>query len=249
MNIQRLLVSSCAIAAVIGVTSLNAHSKSTSSNTASMAGDPKQKPKPPDKPKPKAPDKPKAEKPKEAPKPEKKIAVGSEVDGAISLTDVDGKAHKLSDMRGKVVVLEFWSAKSAESSAYDKKLAELLTTEGAKGVTFIGIDSDKADFDATVKDPNAALKDAMKTRGLDKMTLVPDKDGALMTKFAGKPAPYALVIDAKGVLHYAGPVDEDPKGEKKDSKHFLSDAIESAMNEKPAPPAGGTKEPPKKSSH
>jgi hypothetical protein len=181
MNIQRLLVSSCAIAAVLGVTTVNAHSKTTSSSTTSIAGNPKQKPKPAEQPKPKAPDKPKAEKPKEQPKSDKKIAVGSEVDGAISLTDLDGKAHKLSEMRGKVLVLEFWSARSADSSAYDKKLAELMTTDGAKGVTFIGIDSDKADFDPGVKDPNGTLKEALKTRGLDKMTLVPDKAMASVT--------------------------------------------------------------------
>ncbi len=247
MNIHRLLVPSCMIAAVLGVTTIGAHATTTTAPAMNKAGDPpKQKPKPPDKPKAKAPDKPK-EKPKEQPKSDKKIAVGSEVDGAISMTDLDAKAHKLADMRGKVVVLEFWSAKSADSMAYDKRLAELVTTQEAKGVVFIAIDADKADFDPTVKDPNAALKEALKSRGLDgKMVLVADKDGALMTKFGGKPAPYSLVIDAKGILRYSGPADEDPKGEKKDAKHFLNDAIDAAVAaEKPAP-AGGGKEPPKK---
>jgi len=234
------------IAAVLGATTITAHATMTSAPSLNNAGDPpKQKPKPPDKPKAKAPDKPKEkEKPKEQPKSDKKIAVGSEVDGTISMTDVDSKPHKLADMRGKVVVLEFWSGHSADSMAYDKRLAELVAAEEAKGVVFIGIASDKSDFDPTVKDPNTALKDALKKSGLDgKMTLVPDKDGALMTKFGGKAAPYALVIDAKGVLRYSGPADEDPKGEKKDAKHYLSDAIDSAMGAKPAE---GGKEPPKK---
>jgi peroxiredoxin len=246
MNIHRLLVSSCMAAAMLGVTTVTANAMTTAS-TASHAGDPKQKPKPPDKPKAKTPDKPKEkEKPKEQPKTDKKIAVGSEVDGTIALTDLDAKTHKLADMRGKVVVLEFWSAHSPDSMAYDKRLAELVTSEEAKGVVFIGIASDKSDFDPTVKDPNAALKEALKKNGLDgKMPLVADKDGSLMTKFGGKSAPYALVIDAKGVLRYSGPADEDPKGEKKDAKHYLNDAIDSALGAKPAPGEGG-KEPPKK---
>jgi thiol-disulfide isomerase/thioredoxin len=222
------------IAAVLGVTTTAAHAMLTTAPSANNAGDP---------PKQKAPDKPK-EKAKEQPKSDKKIAVGSEVDGAITLTDLDAKAHKLSDLRGKVVVIEFWSAHSPDSMAYDKHLAELVTTEEAKGVVFIGIDSDKSDFDPTVKDPNGALKEALKARGLEgKMPLVADKDGALMTKLGGKAAPYSLVIDAKGVLRYSGPADEDPKGEKKDAKHYLSDAIDAAVGAKPAE---GGKEPPKK---
>jgi thiol-disulfide isomerase/thioredoxin len=251
MKLNRLLVSSCLAAAVLGTPALAGLVSAKSAPDAKSAIDNKQKP--PDKPKPKAPDKPKPppakppakETPKETPA-KKTVAVGSEVDGALTLTDTDAKAHKLSEMRGKVVVLQFWSAHSADSSAYDKRLAEIATAQGAKGVVFFGIDSDKSDFDATVKDPKATLHDALKTRGLDgKMTLVLDKDGALMTQLNGKPAPYALVIDAKGILRYAGPIDDDPKGDKKDAKHFLNDAIEAAAAAKPAPPPEG-KEPPKK---
>lgn len=252
MNVNRLLVSSCLVAAVLGTTAIAASTTTANTVDAKSAIDTTQKP--PDKPKAKAPDKPKppakappkADKPKEAPPAAKKpLTVGSEVDGAMTLTDIDAKAHKMSDMRGKVVVIHFWSAHSPDETAWDKKLAEIETAQSAKGVQFIGVDSDKADFDATVKDPSAAAKEALKARGLEgKMPLVLDKDGSLMTHFSGKAAPYAVVIDAKGIVRYAGPVDEDIKGEKKDAKHYLNDAIDSAMAAKPA--AGDGKEPPKK---
>jgi thiol-disulfide isomerase/thioredoxin len=248
MKMNPLLVSSCLAVAVLGTTAMAAAPAAASAPAAKSTLDNKQKP--PDKPKPKAPDKPKPpsakkpekekEKPKETPAAKKAVVVGSEVDGTITMTDLDSKAHKLSDLRGKVVVINFWSAHSADSNAYDKRLAEIATTQGAKGVVFIGIDSDKSDFDPTVKDPKQTLHDALKKSGLDdKMVLVLDKDGALMSEFAAKQAPYALVIDGKGVLRYSGPIDDDPKGDKKDAKHFLTDAINAATTAKPEPPPAG----------
>lgn len=249
MNMNRILLTSCLAATLIGTSAIAAHAAVANPTATKNAGDNKQKP--PDKPKGKTPDKPKPpaksppkspDKPRESPAGKKPLAVGSEVDAGMTLTDVDAKAHKMSDMRGKVVVLEFWSAHSADETAWDKRLAEIAAAQEAKGVVFIGVDSDKSDFDPTVKDPANAIKEALKARGLEgKMPVVLDKDGALMTQLGGKTAPYALVIDAKGIVRYAGPVDEDIKGEKKDAKHFLNDAIDSAVAAKPA-----GKEPPKK---
>lgn len=205
------------------------------------------KPKPPDKPKPKAPDKPKTpekpkatppaktpEKPKEAEK-GKAITIGSEVDGGLTLTDIDAKAHKLSDLRGKVVVVQFWSAHAPTTAPYDKRIAELVAAQSAKGVVFIAIDSDKADVEGA-KDPAVALRDALKAHGLEgKLPLVQDKDGALMTQFGAKASgPHAFVIDAKGMLRYSGAIDDDPAGDRKEGvKHYLTDALDAVIAGKP----------------
>src|SRR5204863_342938 len=80
-----------------------------------------------------------------------------------------------------------------------------------KGVVFVAIDSDKADVEGA-KDPLVALREAQKAHGLDgKLPLVFDKDGALAKQFsASATAPHAFVLDAKGVLRYAGAIDDDP---------------------------------------
>lgn len=205
----------------------------------------KPKPKPPPKPgeKPVPPagkDKPHpADKPKPAEAP-KTIGLGNEVDANLALTDIDGKPHKLADLRGKTVVVQFWSAHNG--AAYDKRLAELIAADEKKGVVFVAVDADKADVEGA-KDANQALHELLKQHGLDgKVPLVFDKDGALAKQFSASNAgPHAFVLDAKGVVRYAGAIDDDPPGTRKEGvKHYLSDAIDAVVAGKPVPVATTT---------
>jgi peroxiredoxin len=229
-------LSAATLAAAAGPNVLPASAATALSAAGDQKPPEKPKPKAPDKPKPKTPDKPKeAEKPKE--EKAKPIGIGNEVDAALVLNDIDGKGHKLADLRGKTVVIQFWS--SHTSASYDKRLAELATANGSKGVVFLAIDSDKADVEGA-KDPAVALREALKTHGLDgKFPLIHDKDGALAKQFSSSAtAPHAFVLDAKGVLRYSGAIDDDPAGTRKEGvKHYLSDAIDAVVAGKPVNPA------------
>ena len=202
-------------------------------------GPPPPKPKPPEK---------KTEPPKKEekkPEPKKVFAIGQEVDPTLSMTDVAGKAINFKDLRGKIVVVHFWSM---ASPGYDKRLAAMAADYEKKGVTFIAIDPDATDAADTKK-----LQEYMTKNGIT-FPVVLDKGGALAERFAASNTAHAFVIDSKGVLRYSGAIDDDPKGEKADkATPHLKNALDAVIAGKDVAnsktePVGGTqikREPPK----
>lgn len=239
MRITHLAIATLLSIGVIGTTSAVA-------GPAFTYVDGKDKQKPPPKPAPKPPDKPKEPK-KEDKKPEAKkpFAIGQEVDPTLSMTDVGGKAINFKDLRGKIVVVHFWSM---ANPGYDKRLAAMATEYASKNVTFVAIDPDSADAADTKK-----LQDYMTKSGIT-FPVVLDKNAALAERFAASNTAHAFVIDAKGMLRYSGAIDDDPKGEKADkATPHLKNAIDALVagkdvtNSKTEPVGGSPikREPPK----
>ena len=169
-----------------------------------------------------------AQKPAEKPMP-KAAAIGSEVDAGITMTDTAGKAHVLKDLRGKIVVVHFWSS---GFNAYDARLAALAKEYEAKGITFLGVDSDPAD----AADPKK-LGEAITKAGLAFPVSI-DKDGMLAEKFGAQTTSQSFVIDAKGMLRYSGAIDDDPKSEKADkATPHVKRALEALLAGKDVPAA------------
>jgi peroxiredoxin len=139
--------------------------------------------------------------------------VGSETDPAISMTDTTGKSQSLKDLRGKIVVLHFWSLDTA-SGAYDKALAALYADYSKKGVVFIAIDPSKADVDAGA-DKYKRIQEYTAKAGFS-FPIVVDSTYALVDKFGAQTTAHSFVIDAKGIVKYSGAVNDDPDGKKGD---------------------------------
>jgi peroxiredoxin len=139
--------------------------------------------------------------------------VGSETDPAISIADISGKSQSLKDLRGKIVVLHFWSL-DPMSAAYDKALAALYADYSKKGVVFIAIDPNKADVDAGA-DKYKKIQDYAAKAGLT-FPIAVDSSYALVDKFGAQTTAHSFVIDAKGIVKYSGAVNDDPDGKKGD---------------------------------
>jgi peroxiredoxin len=147
-------------------------------------------------------------------------------------TDSNGKTHKLSEYRGKYVVLEWtnngcpFTQKHYESG----NMQSLQKDWTAKGVVWLTVLSsapgEQGYMTATQENGYLGKVNAAPTAALL------DPTGAIGHEYAAKMTPHMFVIDPSGKLIYAGAIDDhattDP-GDIKSSKNYVSAALTEAM--------------------
>jgi len=131
------------------------------------------------------------------------IAVGATMDD-FSLAGTDGKTHSLNSLKGRNgAVVMFLSAQCPVVKAYIERINVVAADYKAKGITFIGINSNSTeDFNSVKTDGDQNFKFPML---IDKGNVLADKLGATVT-------PEAYYVDAKNVLMYHGAIDNDRSG-------------------------------------
>ncbi len=174
----------------------------------------------------KKPDAPKpaekvAEKPAEA-----KLEIGKAAP-AFELKDLDGKAVKLADYKGKTVVLEWFNPECPfvvrqHSEGVLKDAAAKATKDG---VVWLAINSSGAGMEGSDPEKNKKMKADWK---MDYPVLV-DADGMVGKAYGSKNTPTMYIIDAKGMLAYHGAIDNAPDG--KPEGGTLVNYVESALAE------------------
>ncbi|MEJ7597949.1 MAG: thioredoxin family protein [Kofleriaceae bacterium] len=153
-----------------------------------------------------------------------------------TLTDLAGKQVKLSAFKGKVVVLEWFNP----GCPYVKKshtVGSLVTTaakQSKAGVVWLAINSA-----AKGKQGNeiAINTDAAKTWSMTH-PILRDEAGTVGKQYGATNTPHMFVIDSKGVLVYAGAIDNSPDGEGKSAEggklvNYVDAAIEDVAAGKP----------------
>ncbi len=141
----------------------------------------------------------------------KTFQIGQEVD-RVALRDMEGKVHKVADFRGKVVVLDFWSIDCPVSRAYEARLKKLYETYAPKDVVFLAVDANTTEVDRGSDQPYARIEKYVKDNSIPYKILIDDHNW-VADRFDAKTTPHVYVLDQKGVLRYAGAIDDDPKGE------------------------------------
>ncbi len=148
---------------------------------------------------------------------------------AFSLTDMAGTAHQLSDFKGKIVVLE-WTNPNCPfvNRVYSTGIMSSLQKEHVgKGVVWLAINStseDHGDFETA-----ASLAKIYTEWGAGFSGLLMDADGTVGRLYEAKTTPHMYIIDAKGMLVYAGGLDDDPRGNKSEKTNYVRDALDNLM--------------------
>lgn len=127
------------------------------------------------------------------------------------LKDLDGKTVKLSDFKGKVVVLEWFNpgCPFVKASHSRGSLVDTAKKHEAKGVVWLAINSGaegKQGFGSEVN------KEAAERWGM-KHPILTDSDGKVGQQYGATRTPEMFVIDKDGKLAYAGAIDNSPDGE------------------------------------
>lgn len=128
-----------------------------------------------------------------------------------TLVDTEGKTFKLSEQRGKTVVLEWFNPGCPFVKASHTK-GSLVTTAGRHtkdGVVWVAINSGGAGREGAGKE---ASVEGAKTFDMAHPVLL-DEAGTVGHAYGAARTPHMFVIDNKGTLVYAGAIDNSPDGE------------------------------------
>jgi peroxiredoxin len=137
-------------------------------------------------------------------------AVGSPAPD-FALTDTEGKTYKLSDYKGKVVVLEWFNPECPFVRASHTKgaLVGLAKRHAGEGVVWLAVNSAATGKQGYGVEKNQA---ARKSFVLEHPILL-DEGGETGKAYGATNTPHMFVIDKTGTLVYRGAIDNSPDGE------------------------------------
>lgn len=153
-----------------------------------------------------------------------------------SATDINGAAVKLSDMKDKIVVLE-WNNPECPfvMKHYDTQNMQGLQAElTAKDVVWVSINSG-AEGQQGFLTPETA-KTTLDEKGSKPSHYVLDTDGSIGKLYDAKTTPHMFVVGKDGVLAYAGAIDNDPTPRHegvKTATNYVRAAVEALIEGKP----------------
>ena len=136
------------------------------------------------------------------------------------LPDLQGKLHKLGDSRGKIVIVNFWSAECPHSERADRStMATLVQWNGEVELLSIA---------ANRNESVQRVEDAAKTRRLP--TVLLDREAVVADLYEAVTTPHAFVVDRDGILRYRGAVDDVTFRHRTATRFYLEEAVEALLD-------------------
>jgi len=126
---------------------------------------------------------------------------GDLAEPAFTLSALDGKTHRLSDYRGKVVLLNFWASWCPPCLAELPGIQRLADRLAGEAFAVLLVNVGESPF---------RVSKFLKLTGVRLGSLLDDK-GETFTAWGGNVYPTSFVLDAKGAVRYAayGPLEWD----------------------------------------
>ncbi|MGC2744806.1 MAG: redoxin domain-containing protein [Candidatus Angelobacter sp.] len=163
------------------------------------------------------------------------VKVGEPAPG-FTAVDSNGKQQRLSDYKGKFVVLEWHN----QNCPYTRKhyesgnMQHLQKEWTAKGVVWLTVISSAPGMKGFVTPSQE--NDYLKRMNAAPTAVLMDPGGSLGHLYAAKTTPHMFVVDPSGTLIYNGAIDDHPAADQGDNvkwKNYVSAALEQAMGGKP----------------
>ena len=153
-----------------------------------------------------------------------------------SLVDVNGKMQKLSDHRGKYVVLEWFNSECpfVQKHYESGNMQALQARYTQKGVVWLGINSTSPRH-SNYRDPVRSLAILKEWKSMP-TAFVLDPDGKVGKQYGARTTPHMYVIDPKGTLIYVGGIDDRPSTSQRDiatARNLVAAALDESLGGKP----------------
>jgi peroxiredoxin len=137
-----------------------------------------------------------------------------------TVTDVNGKAHKLSDYKGKIVVLESFNLDCPYVANHYNTgaMQELQGNLTGKDVAWLTVNSS---YDDAAKAKKEVADKKIKS------TVVYDPAGKIGKAYGFKTTPHMVVIGKDGKVAYNGAIDDkaETEGDPRAAKNYVKDAV------------------------
>ncbi len=135
------------------------------------------------------------------------------------LPDLDGNPVQLSDLRGRIVILNFWSCECPHAERTDREIMSMLV-QWQDDVVLLPVAANSIESAGAVAD--TARRRRLPTVLMDSGHHVADLYEAVTT-------PHVYVIDRNGILRYAGAVDDVSFRQRRPSRFYLDEAVEALL--------------------
>jgi peroxiredoxin len=136
------------------------------------------------------------------------------------LPDLSGMRHHLSDYRGKIVIVNFWSCECPHSERTDKAILSMFGQWG-DDVILLPIASNR-------NENTVAIKTVADLRRLPRVLI--DAQCTIADLYEAQTTPHVFVIDRAGSLRYRGAVDDMTFRRPNPTRFFLEQAAGSLLN-------------------
>jgi peroxiredoxin len=154
-------------------------------------------------------------------------------------TDINGKTVKLSDYKGKIVVIESYNSDCPFCNNHytTGAMQELQNDLAAKGVVWLIVNS------VNPNNPSHRTAEQAKQELADKKIVatawIDDSSGAVGHLYGMKTTPHMFVVDKDGTLAYAGAIDDKPtpNHDPKTARNYVREAVDAMLAGKPVPVA------------
>ena len=136
-----------------------------------------------------------------------------------TLPDLDGRIHMLSDFRGRIAIVNFWSAECPHSERFDAEVTTWLADWGAD-VALLSIASN-------ANEPEGML--AVVARQREIPLVLRDAGQKVARRYGAQTTPHIFLIDRHGILRYRGAMDDVSFRQHEPTRFYLKDAVEALL--------------------
>lgn len=161
------------------------------------------------------------------PSEEPEVATVGEPAPDFTLTDQAGQEHRLSQYRGRIVVLEWINPECPYVKRHYEAgtMTKLVQSFPEDRVVWLAIDSSHF-----VKPEDSQ---AWREQHSVPYPILQDPSGTVGRRYAARTTPHMYVIDQEGILRYAGGIDDDPRGTSENPTNYVEPAVNALLKGEP----------------
>lgn len=135
------------------------------------------------------------------------------------LPDLRSNLHALEDARGRILVLNFWSAECPWAERADEELLAYLDEWGGEVLLW--------PIASNANEPEELLRETAGRRGLP--LVLHDPDHRVADLYGAQTTPHLFVIDGEGILRYQGALNDLSFRKRIPEQFYLRDAVQAVL--------------------